>query len=100
MLRHLTGCRRSGGRPAGIDGPFTLCADLMQSPFQVRFQERVSSHVPRLLLAPDELCFGEAAELLHQSLQRYRIELLDAQEVDIVDPALLALLIKVIVDLA
>jgi hypothetical protein len=42
----------------------------------------------------------ESAELLHQGLPRYRIELLDAQEVDIVDPALLALLMEIIVDLA
>ena len=40
------------------------------------------------------------AELGHQRLDRERIELLDAQQIDVVDAALLALLVEVVIDLA
>ena len=57
-------------------------------------------HVARLLLAPHELCRAETAELLHQRLERHRIELLDAEQINIIDASLLALLIEIVVNLA
>src|SRR5205823_3448056 len=85
MLRHLAGrrCRRGGA--AGIYRLFVGGADLLEHPFQIRSHERVCAHIARLLLAPHELRSPEAAELLHQRFQRNRIELLDAQQINVVD---------------
>ena len=54
----------------------------------------------RLLLRPHHLGPGEARQLGHQRLGGERIELLDAQQVDVVDAARLALREEVVVDLA
>ena len=53
-----------------------------------------------LLLTPDDLGLLEARKLLDQRLERKRVELLDPQQVDVVDAALLALVVEVIIDLA
>src|SRR5712691_3112646 len=100
VQRHLAdrGGRRGGA--SGIGRALVLGAELLEHPFEIRLQERERAHVARLLLAPHELRLLEAAELLHQCLQRHRIELLDAQEIDVVDAALLPLLVEVVVDLA
>ena len=54
----------------------------------------------RLFLAPDDLGLGEAVQLLRQHILRERIELLDAQDLDAVLVALLALFHQVEIDLA
>ena len=41
-----------------------------------------------------------ARQLLDQRLERERIELLDAQQIDVVDAALLALFEEIVIDLA
>src|SRR5215472_9337769 len=100
VLRHQAGGGRGRGRPARIARVPVLVADLLQHPADEGVDEEPRAHVARLLLAPDDRGLLEAGELGHQRLGRERIELLDAQEVDVVDAALLALLVEVEVDLA
>jgi hypothetical protein len=75
-----------------------LGADLVEHPFQKDIDEHPAALVARLLLAPDDLGFLEARQLGHQRLGGERIKLLDAQQVDIVDAALLALVVEIVVD--
>src|SRR5580692_7115257 len=100
MFRHETGRGRGRGRASGIARALRLAAELAEHPFEIGLDEAPGAHVPGLLLTPDHLRFLETGELLHERLDRERIELFDAQQIDVVDAALLALLIKVIVDLA
>ena len=100
MLRHQAGRRRGRGRPAGIAHALVLGVDMGEHPFQIGVDERPGAHVLRLFLAPDHLGVAEARQLGDQRLGRERIELLDAQQVDVVDAALLALLVEVVIDLA
>src|SRR5258708_6718092 len=58
------------------------------------------AHVARLLLAPHDLSLLETPKLHHQRLGWERIKLFDAQDVDVVDAALLALLVDIVIDLA
>src|SRR5437660_4686778 len=92
MLRHQPGGGGGGCRPAGVARAALLGADLVEHPFDERVDEEPRAHVARLLLAPHHLRLFEAREFLHQRLAREGIELLDAQQIDIVEPALLALL--------
>ena len=69
-------------------------------PLQEHVDEEPGAHVARLFLAPDHLGLLEARQLGDQRLGRERIELLDAQQIDVVDAALLALLVKIEIDLA
>ena len=85
---------------SGVAGALRLAAELAQHPFEIGLDEAPGAHVPGLLLAPDDLGLLEARELLHQRLDRERIELLNSQQVDVVDPALLALIVEVVVDFA
>ncbi len=87
-------------RTAGIARAARDAADLVEHPFDVGLDEVPAAHVARLLLAPHHLGLLEAAELLHQRLHRERIELLDPQQIDVVDAALLALLVEIEIDLA
>ena len=73
---------------------------LAQHPFEIGLDEAPGAHVLGLFLAPDDIGVLEARELVDERLQRERIKLLDAQKVDVVDAALLALLVKVVIDLA
>src|SRR5215470_7579558 len=100
VQRHRADGSSGRGGAAGIARPLVLGAELLEHPFEVGLQERERAHVARLLLAPHEFRLLETAELLHQRLERHRIELLDAQQVDVVDAAFLALLVEVVVDLA
>src|SRR5258708_1709211 len=100
MLRHLAGRRRRRGSTPGIKRLLALGSELVEHPFEIRLQEGERAHVARLLLAPHEFRLAEAAELLHQRLERHRIELLDAQEINVVDAPLLALLVEIVIDLA
>ena len=100
MLRHQAGRRRGRGRPAGVAHALVLGVDMGEHPFQIRVDERPGAHVLGLFLAPHHLGVAEARQLGDQRLGRERIELLDAQQVDVVDAALLALLVEVVVDLA
>ena len=67
---------------------------------QEHVDEEPGAHVARLFLAPHHLGRLEPGELLDQRLGRERIELLDAQQIDVVDAALPALLVEVEIDLA
>ena len=100
VLGHQAGRRRRGGRTSGVARALRLAADLAEHPFEIGLDEAPGAHVLRLLLAPDHIGLLEPRKLLDQALQRERIELLDAQKVDVVDAALLALLIEVVIDLA
>src|SRR5690348_12082249 len=100
MLRHEPGRGRRRGRAPGVAGALRLAADLTQRPFQPRLEEAPCAHVLGLLLAPDDLGLLEARKLLDERFHRYRIELLDPEQVDIVHAALLALVVKIVVDLA
>ncbi len=101
MLRHHAG-RRARRRPAGRCSAHALVlgVDMSEHPFQIGVDEGPGAHVLRLFLAPHHLGAAEAAELADQRLGRERIELLDAQQIDVVDAALLALLVEVVIDLA
>src|SRR5580700_9181812 len=100
MKRHLSDGGRCGGRPAGITGAAMFGADLIEHPFQENIDEHPAAHIAWLLLAPDDLGLFEARQFQHQRLGRERIKLLDAQQIDIVDAALLALLVEIVIDLA
>src|SRR5271166_195428 len=97
--REARGGRRRRRAPS-VARALRKTADLGKHPFEIGLDEEPGAHVLGLLLAPDDLGFLEARQFLDQRLQGERIELLDAQKVDVVDAALLSLLIKVIVDLA
>ena len=58
------------------------------------------AHVARLFLAPHQFGALESSKLLDQRLQRHRIELLDPHQINIVDAALLALVVEIVIDLA
>ena len=100
MFRHQTGggCRRR--RASGVARTPVRRVDLVQHPFEIGLDEMPRAHVARLFLTPDHFGAPEASELLHQRLQRHRIELFDPHEVDVVDAALFALLVEVVIDLA
>ena len=74
--------------------------DMVEHPLKIGLDEAPRSHILRLFLAPHHLGFRKSAELLNQGPRRERVELLDAQEIDVVDVPLLALLVEVVLDLA
>src|SRR4051812_6819879 len=100
MLRHQSGGGGRRRRAAGVARTLIRSVDLVQHPFQIGLDEVPRAHIARLFLAPHQFGAPEAAELGYQRLQRHRIELLDAHDIDVVDAALLALLIEVVIDLA
>src|SRR5579863_2804643 len=100
MFGHEPGRDRRRRRPPGVTGALRLAADLAQRPFQPRLEEAPRAHVLGLLLAPDDLGLPEPRQLLDERFHRDRIELLDPKQVDVVDPPLLALVIKIVIDLA
>src|SRR5215470_18609802 len=100
MKRHLPDRGRRGGGPADITGAPMLGADLIEHPFQEYVDEYPGAHIAWLLLAPDHFGLFEARQFGHQRLGRERIELLDAQEIDVVDAAALALIVEIVIDLA
>ena len=78
---------RRGGRArraARIARTPALGADVIEHPFDIRLDEGPGALVLGLLLAPDELGVREAAQLLDERARRERIELFDAQQVDVV----------------
>src|SRR5918993_238785 len=100
VLRHEA---RGGGRrrpPSDIPRTLHLGPCGLQDPFEIGLDERPRAHVLRLLLAPHHVRLLEPGELDRQGLHRKRVELLDPQQVDVVDAALFALFVEVVVDLA
>src|ERR1700720_3880362 len=97
---HLPDRGRGSGGAADIAGAPMLGADLIEHPFQEYVDEHPGAHIARLLLAPDHLSLFEARQFRHQRLGRERIELLDAQEIDIVDATALPLLVEIVIHLA
>src|SRR4051812_585076 len=100
VLRHLAHRGRGGSRTRGVARTAILGFDLVQHPFEIMLDEVPGAHVARLLLAPDDFGLLEARKFGHQCLGREGIQLLDAQDVDVVDAALLALLVDIVIDLA
>src|SRR5215510_7387900 len=100
VLGHEAGGGRCRSGPAGIARTLVLGADLIEHPLDERIDEEPCAHVARLFLAPHDLGLFEARQLVHQRLGGKRVELLDPHEIDVVDAALLALLIEVVIDLA
>ncbi|QTK80393.1 hypothetical protein AT6N2_C2847 [Agrobacterium tumefaciens] len=100
MLGHQAGRRRGGSRTARVADLLVLGVDMGQDPFQVRIDERPRTHVLRLFLAPDHLRIAETRQLVDERLGRERIELFDAQQIDIVNTALFTLFEQIIIDLA
>src|SRR6185437_15705628 len=100
VFRHLADRGRCRGRTAGITHRAVLGADLVEHPLQEHVDEEPGAHIARLFLAPHHLGLLEARELRDKRLRRERIELFDAQQINVVDTALLALLVKVVIDLA
>src|ERR1700724_1855710 len=99
MQRHLPDRRRRRGRPAGIAGAAGFGADLVEHPFEEDIDEDPGAHIARLFLAPHDLGLLEARQLRHQRLGRERIELLDAEQINVVDAALLAFVVEIVIDL-
>ena len=91
---------RGGRRAAGIAHRALAGVEPVEHRAEPRLDEGPGAHVLRLFLAPDDLGVGEARQEVAHRLQRERIELLDAQQVDVVDAARLALLVEVEIDLA
>src|ERR1700677_4395430 len=100
MFRHETGRGRGRGSAPRIARPLQLAAELAEHPFEIGLDEAPGAHVLGILLTPDDLRCLEARELFHQRLDRERIELLHPEQVDVVDTALLALVVEIVVDLA
>src|ERR1700734_1938527 len=100
MFRHEAGRGRGRGRASSIPRALRFAAELAEHPFEIGLREAPGAHVLGLLLTPDHLRFLEPRELLQQRLDRERIELLHPEQVDIVDTALLALVVEIVVDLA
>src|SRR5512139_83991 len=100
VLRHLTDGSRCRGRTSSIVHRAMLGADLVENPLQEHVDEEPCPHVARLFLAPDHLRLLEAGKYGDQGLGRKWIELLEAQEIDIVDTALLAFVVEIVIDLA
>src|SRR6516225_2959184 len=100
MLGGEAGRGGRGRRTPGIARTARRAADLVEHPFEIGLDEVPGAHVAGLLLAPHHLRLLEAAELLNLGLHRERVELLDPQEIDILDAALLALLVEIEIDLA
>src|ERR1700722_3482514 len=100
MFRHETGRGRGRGSAPRIARALRLTAELAEHPFEIGLDEAPGAHVLGLLLTPDHLRFLETGELLHQRLNRERIELLHPEEEDVVDTALLALIVEIVVDFA
>src|SRR3984885_1361388 len=100
MFRHETGRSCGRGSASRITRALRLAAELAEHPFEIGLDEAPGAHVLGLLLTPDHLRCLETGELLQQRLDRERIKLLDPEQVDVVDPALLALIVEIVVDLA
>ena len=100
MLRHHAHRRGGGSRTARIAHVAILVPDLVQHPLQEDIDKEPGAHVARLFLAPDDLRLLETREFGDQRLGRERIKLLNAQEIDVIDATLLALLVKIVIDLA
>src|SRR5690348_2729254 len=100
MLGHQAG--RGGGRcgTAGITHTLVLRSDEVERALNAGHDEGPGAHILRLFLAPHHFSLLEAPELLDQSLVRPRIELLEAHQIDVLAPALLALLEEIVIDLA
>src|SRR5215212_5223250 len=100
VLRHQAGrgCRHRG--PARVARTAMLGLNVVEHPFDEGVDEEPRAHVARLFLAPHDLGFFEARQLGDQSLGGEWVELLDAQQVDVVKSALLALFEQIIIDLA
>src|SRR5579871_4306167 len=100
VLRHEPGRGRGRRRAPRVAWALRLAAHLPEHPLEIGLNEAPGPHVLGLLLAPDDLGLLEARQLLQQRLRGERIELLDPQQVDVVDPTLLALVVEIIIDLA
>src|SRR5665213_1036679 len=100
MLRHLPDRRRGRGRTSGIAAVAMRRADLVENPVKKHVDEEPGALVARFFLTPDHLGLLEARQLGHQRLRRKRKQLLDAQQIDVVNAALLALLVQIEIDLA
>src|SRR5580704_8513404 len=100
MFRHETGRSRGRGSASRIARALRLAAELAEHPFEIGLDEAPGPHVLGLLLTPDHLRCLEPGELLQKRLDRERIELLHPEEVDVVDTALLAFIVEIVVDFA
>src|SRR5262245_20438249 len=100
MLAHHAGRRRRRARPPGIADAPVARADMVEHPFEIRLDEAPGTHVLRLLLAPYHLGVLEAAKLVDQGARGERVKLLDPEQIDVVKPALLALIVEIVIDLA
>src|SRR5579884_894108 len=92
-----------GGRcrgPSCVARAAALGADLVEHPFEEDVDEHPRAHIARLLLAPDNLGLLEARQLRHQRLRGERIKLLDTQQINVIETAFLAFVVKVVIDLA
>src|SRR5262245_21694537 len=100
MLRHLPDCCGSRSRASGITHCSMLGGDLIEDPLQEGVDEEPGAHIARLFLTPNHFRLLEPRKFGDQRLGRERIKLLDSQDVDVIDGALLALIIEVVIDLA
>src|SRR5262245_29375351 len=100
MLAGKARRRRRRRGTTGVARPSMLRLDMVEHPFEIWLDKAPCSHVLGLLLAPHHLSAGKSRQLLDQGPRRERVELLDAQEIDVVESALLALLVEVVIDLA
>src|ERR1700722_12515542 len=99
MFRHEAGRGRRRRRAPCVTGALRFTSKLAQHPFKIGLDEAPGAHVLGLLLTPDDFRVLEAREFLQQRLEWEGIQLLDTQQVDVIDAALFALVVKIIVDL-
>src|SRR3546814_15592654 len=93
-----------GGRrrllPAGIDRPLATVADLGKKGLDLAVDEEPGAHVLGLFLAPHDIRVRILDQLLAQRLPREGLELLDPQDGDLAETALVPPLLQVVIDLA
>src|SRR6185503_16584317 len=100
MIAGRAGRRRRRFGPADIDRPLRLHVDVRQRTFDAAVDEVPGAHVLWLLLAPHDLGIGIGREAHAEAGEGKRIELLDADDGDVVDLALAPLGEEIEIDLA
>src|SRR5262249_4527110 len=100
MFRHLPDGGRSRSRTPGIAHGAVLGADMVEHPLQKGVDEEPGTHIAWLFLTPHHLCLLKTRKFGNQRFCREWVKLLETQNIDVIDTALLALIIEIVIDIA
>ena len=96
-----SGGRRGGRGSPDIDRALGFAANSRQNVvFQTRRNERPAAHIFSFFLAPDNFCIFKSRQFLNQSLDRERIKLFQAQDVNVFQSTFLPFFEQIVVNLA